>query len=408
VAVQELKQDAPEWAAASRVPATSLRLARFPPARHRNPYLRLLYDELRRFGVEFVAEPGLTFGWLWRSRQDIDVLHFHWRPDRYYAWRRPKPDELRHSPRRFQGVRSWRRLLGFAARLRAARVLGYTIAWTIHEVFPPGNSWSSPGAAGRRIDRIGSRLLARRCDLLLTHDVATKERARSALGRPAEHAQVVEHGSYLGVYPPGRSRAEVRCELGIPPSAFTFLCFGALRPDKSIDLVLGAFCSIENPNLALVVAGDPEDAHSRGCVLAAAAVDARVKPVLRFIPHDDVRELFEAADAAVLGRSEVWTSGSLILSLSLGLPVVAAALAPNNELLDDGRAGWLFRPGDVESLRARLEAAAANPDAARAKGAAAIRQAERLPSWSEIAARTAALMLSAANGRRNGRRRPHG
>jgi glycosyltransferase involved in cell wall biosynthesis len=353
-----------------------------------------------------VAEPDFSFAWLWRARRDVDILHFHWRPDKYYSWARPKPgtQEFDRPPPRSQGMRSWLRLATFAAKLRSARILGYRVAWTIHEVLPPETVTRPPGSISRRLDRIGSRLLARRCDVLLCHDAATKGRAREELGKAADHIEVVAHGSYLEVYPRGRGREKVRHELEIPANAFTFLCFGAVRPDKSIDFVLQAFSSIENDDLALVVAGDVEDARSRRSLLAAAAADPRIKLRLEFVPHDSVRELFDAADAAVIGRSEVWTSGSLILSLSLGVPVIAAALPPSNELLDHGCAGWLFRPADADSLRAQmLEAAGADDEAVRAKKAAAICQAQRLPSWAEIAARTAALMREAT--RRDRRRR---
>src|SRR5439155_19964737 len=133
-----------------------------------------------------------------------------------------------------------------------------------------------------------------------------------------------------------------------------------------------------------------------GRVLAAVA-DARVRPLLERVHHERVGELFAAVDAAVLGRSEVWTSGSLILALSMGVPAVTAALPMYEELLGGGEAGWFFQPGDVESLRDALQEAAADPALARAKGASALKLAEALPSWSEIAERTAALMLEPRN-----------
>ena len=360
----------------------------------------LLYDGLRRFGVDFVAEPPLTIRWLGRARKDVEVLHFHWRPDEYYAWlRKPPIDPDRPAPRS-QNIRSWLRFGVFAWRLRLARLLGYRIVWTMHEVYPPESQKRPKGAVSRRIDRLGSRLLARRSDVLVTHDHATAERARRELGRVFERLEIVPHPSYLGVYPAGRPRAVVRAELGIAPDAFTFLCFGALRPEKAIDLVLEAFRGIDDPALALVVAGLVEDAGSRRSVLAASAVDDRIRPWLEQVPHERVGELFGAADAAVFGRSQVWTSGSLILALSLGIPAIAADLPPYDELIANGSAGWLFRPGDVESVREAMREAASDPDLARAKGKVALRQAERLPSWADFAELTAGLIRQSCNGRR--------
>ncbi len=386
-----------EQASASGAGRKPLRLARFPPGQSGNPYYQLLYGGLHAYGVELVAEPNLSFAWLWRARKDIDILHFHWRPDRYYAWRQPLEDPDLPPPR-WQNLRSWIRLGGFACRMAATRVLGLHVVWTIHEVFPPETATRPPGAISRRIDRLGGRLLAGRSKLLLSHDAATAERARIEFGRAASGIEVVPHASYLDVYPPGRSRAAVRQSLGIGPDAFTFLCFGALRADKSIRTVLDAFGSIDDPNVVLVVAGSVEDVGARQQVVSAAAADARIRPLLEFVPDEHVRELFDASDAAVFGRSEAWTSGSLILALSLGVPAVVAALPPYEELIVGGEAGWLFRPGVVESLGAALQAAAGDPALARAKRAAARRSAERLPSWSEIAQRTAALMVQSCCG----------
>ncbi len=360
----------------------TLRLARFPPSLGRNPYLRLLDDGLRANGVDCVGEPPFTLRWLLRSRDAVDVLHFHWRPDHYYA-----------PPRRLGGV------LGpalFAWRMRVARLLGYRLVWTIHEVFPPRPS----GASVRRADRVGSRLLARGCDLLLAHDRATADRAAAELGIAAGRIRVIPHPSYLGVYEVARPRAEVRAELGIDAGATVFLCFGALRADKAIGRVLEAFRGIESAGVALVVAGAVEDAASGAAVLAAAGADGRIRPLLDRVPHERVGELHAAADACVLGRGEAWTSGSTILALSLGVPVVAADLPTYRELTGNGRAGWLFRPGDAGSLRAAMEAVAADREGVREKGRAALEHARRLPSWSEAGERTAALIRQLGAGRR--------
>jgi glycosyltransferase involved in cell wall biosynthesis len=351
--------------------------------------------------VEVVAEPPLSLDWLWRQRHEVDVLHFHWRPDHYYAWTLSKREGRRRPPVGSQELGSWIRLPSFAGRLAAARLLGYRIAWTIHEVYPPETAERPPGTISRRVDRVGGRLLARASHVQLTHDDETAERARAELGRAVRGIHVVPHGSYVGVYPPGRPRADIRAELALADDVLIFLAFGQIRPDKSLPLLLEAFRSIPDRKLALVVAGRVCEHGSRRLLEEAAAEDSRIRLRLEYVPPERVRELFEAVDAAVFARSETWTSGSLILALSLGIPVVAAGLPPYDELVGRGRAGWLFRPGDVDSLRATLLEAAADPQRA-AKGAAALEQAEALSAWSEIASSTAKL-LRGASGRRNGK-----
>jgi glycosyltransferase involved in cell wall biosynthesis len=370
----------------------------------RNPYFHLLEQGLAACGLAVAPDASFTLRWLWRARHDVAFLHFHWRPDAYYVWL--PPGFLRRRRLRFerlQGALSWVTLGWFAARMLAARALGYVVVWTIHELYPAETGRRSPGSVSRKVDLAAAKMIARSSRVLLAHNRATAAQAEAALGESAGRVEVVPHGSYVGVYPRGRDRDAVRAELHIPVGAFVFLCFGTLRPDKEIPFLLDAFRSVRPADVVLVIAGRPDDAASAWSVVHAFRADARIRPLLGAVPNRRIAELFAAADAAVSPRNAPWTSGSLILALSLGVPVVAARLPVYEELLAGERAGWLFRPGDAESLSRTLERAAADPAEARAKGAEALRQAERLPGWDAIAERTASLVLGAAAGTAPGR-----
>ena len=354
------------------------RLVSFPPALDSNPYQRLLYEHLAAEGFEVVEGEGveegfLRFRWIARHRADVDILHFHW------------PQGLWHhhgGPAALRRPLSWVKLALLAARLPFARRLGYRLVWTIHQV--------NPHEGGGRLDRTGARVLARNCDLLLAHDEATAADARARLGRAARNVEIVPHGNYRGVYPAGRPREEARAELGIAPDAFTFLCFGEIRAYKGIDRLLEAFTAAELPGARLVIAGRPVDQASDAAVREAAARDPRIVPLLGFVPDERVTELFAASDAAVLSRKP-GTSGSLLLALSLDTPVVAPQAPAYDDLLDGGAAGWLFDAAEPGALAAALAAAASDPEAARAKAAAAGKVADRL-AWPGIAAQVAELL----------------
>ncbi len=346
-----------------------------------NPYQSVLYRELAGHGLQLVPTGHFKIGWLWRARRQVDVLHFHW-PQNYYRWWRSGSS---WSPL------SWLKMGVFLFRLLASRVLGYTIVWTIHEVYPHERA-----TAG--LDRVGGTLLARFCDLLLVHDHGTAEQARGELGVDSGRLHVVPHGSFVDIYPDGRSRDVVRQEVEIPPEAFTFLCFGHLRAYKSLELLLEAFSLVVRPDVRLVIAGLPMDERSAVAVRAAAATDRRIRAILEFVPDSRVAELFAASDAAVLARGDGGTSGALVLALSMGLPVVVADLPDYADLTGDDT-GWFFEPGDSASLSAALKAAAADPAGARRKGVLARTRAEGF-SWAKIAERTGALVLAAADARR--------
>lgn len=374
IATEQEAGPAVPWTAAATPPRA--RVASFPSVLRTNPYQRLLYSALREHGFELVPDPALELGWLIRARRGVGYLHFHW----------PQPF-WRHEdgPAPLRRPLSYIKLGLFAARLAAARLLGYRIVWTVHQVYPHE-------VESANLDRLGALTLARFSSLLLAHDEGTREAARRELGRVARKVEVVPHGSYIGVYPPGRGRSAVRAELGLPANGMMLLCFGDLRRYKEVERLLEAFTTSADTGAALIVAGTVRaETHGRA-VRSFAARDPRVRPLLEFVPDDRVAELFAACDAAVIARGDGGTSGSLILALSMGVPVVAARTPVYEELLGGGRAGWLFEPGETDSLRAALEAAAAaSPEERTSKGRAALEQAQRL-RWPEIGARTARLL----------------
>lgn len=334
-------------------------LACFPPLLRENPYQRLLYQSLEPLGFDVLPSAPLKLRWLIRSRRRVDVLHLHW-PEGYYR-----------SSGRGASVLSWLRLALFSGRLVAAKLLGFRIIWTVHQVQPHENS-------SRRADHVAGRVIAAVAALLFAHDDLTKRRVVEDLGaRAGEKVRVVAHAAYVDAYPPGRSRHDVRAELGIPEGAFVFLAFGHVRQYKRLDLVLSAFRSAPELSAYLVVAGLPIDADAAGSVRAAAATDPRIVPILEFIPDDRVAELFNASDACVMTRVDEGTSGALILSLSLGLPAVVPAAPPWDDVVGD--AGWFYEAGAEAALGQTLSEAASAPAAVLvAKRRAALERAAAL------------------------------
>jgi glycosyltransferase involved in cell wall biosynthesis len=351
-------------------------LASFPGVLPTNPYQRLLYEHLEPLGIRVVEGARFKAAWMWRARREVAVLHFHW-PQSY--WRHGR------GPARLRGPLSYVKLGLLAARLTAARALGYRVAWTIHQVFPHE-------VVNRRLDRLGARVLARLSHVLIAHDESTRRSAVDELGAFAARAEIVPHGSYIGVYPPGLPRTEARAELGVDDGEVVLLCFGHLRAYKDVDFLLEAFGAAAAGDAVLVIAGPVGDDGVAEKVRAAAAADPRIRPVLGFVPDEAVAQLFEASDVAVVARNDGGTSASIILGLSLGRPVIAARRSTYEGLLGGERAGWLFDPGDAAGLGAAIEAAVAGgEEARREKGAAARQRAEQL-AWPDIAARTAALL----------------
>jgi glycosyltransferase involved in cell wall biosynthesis len=354
--------------------AVSPQVVSFPAPLRENQYQRNLYEALAQHGYE-LTEGEFKAGWLWRHRGKVKVLHFHWPQDHW-----------RHPPRP-KGPVSWVKMALFALRLATARLLGYTIAWTIHEVYPLKT-------ASRRLDEIGSRLLVRAAQVLVTNDRETAEQARRELRAPEGRVQVIPHASYSGDYAPGRPREEVRAELGIDPAATVFILFGHVSVYKRVEWFVDAFRAADIDGAVLLVAGLEMDEGAGAHVRRAAAEDPRVVEKLEFIPDEAVAELYGASDVALCPRQDGGTSAVLILALSMGVPAIAARRPTYEDLTGGERAGWLFEPDDRDSLIATLRRAAGDPDEIRRRAAASHDQVADL-SWEGMGARLAELLRAA-------------
>jgi glycosyltransferase involved in cell wall biosynthesis len=339
-----------------------------PPPIPQNPYQRLLYGELETYGMMLATEPRFRCVSLWKARRERGVLHFHW-PQPYYRFQ--------GQPRCLRRPLSWLRLGLFFMRLRWARLLGYSLVWTIHQVYPH--------EFHERLDRVGALALAHACHALVANDRSTADNARDELGSRIQTIEIIPQGPYIGVYPEGRPRDVVRNELGFSKDAFVFLSFGNIRRYKQLDLLLEGFSSAAIPNSALLIAGVPMDEASERALCVAEAKDDRIKIHLSFVPDERVAELFGACDVAVFARGDGGTSAAIVLALSLGVPVIAADVPAYRELIGAGSAGWLFEAGVAASLREALEIAATSVESVRTDGKfEAVRRVETL-SWASSA-----------------------
>jgi glycosyltransferase involved in cell wall biosynthesis len=285
-------------------------------------------------------------------RRAVEVLHFHW-PELYF-----RPHRLRSA-------------VGFAARLVLARLLGYRLAWTVHN--------AAPHEGATRGTRLVAATLCR-----LARLIVHCEAGRRAGGRALRRAAVIPHGNYLGCYPDGVDAAGARARLGLERDARVLLAFGQVRPYKGLDALVRAFAAVDAPDARLVIAGAP---MAGGEAVLGAVADPRVHVLLGHVPDEQVQLFFRAADLVVLPYRAVLSSGAAMLAFSFGRGIVAPRLGCLAQL--DGKgAAILYDPGVTDGLEEALRWALA-VDAGRL-GRQALRLA-RAVSWDTIARRHLAV-----------------
>lgn len=160
---------------------------------------------------------------------------------------------------------------------------------------------------------------------------------------------------------------DCRQELGLAPRQTVFLFSGKLAPVKAPLLMADAVKRLRCSELALIVLGDGP---------LRAAVEAALRPLLGarlvmpgFVNQSQLGRYFLAADALLLpSESETW---GLVVNeaMQFGLPVlVSDAVGCHEDLVEEGRTGFVFPRGDSEALADRMARVMASRELATAMG----------------------------------------
>lgn len=290
-----------------------------------NPYLALLLRGLRQAGYDVSCVAACSPRWLWENRNAVDVLHFQW-VQYFYVSSNSLSSSL------------W--AIFFFFKLLLARIIGYRIVWTVHNIMPHERS---PGF-GDVIARYSLVLLANNIVVHCRTAVRLLEEAFVTRGK----LHVIPHGHYIGWYPDRLAKIEARDYFKIPEAEYVYLYFGAIRPYKGLEKLINTFKKL--PTGRLIIAGKPHNSQIELMIRQLSENDPRISLHLFFIPDQMVTSFFGCTDAVVLPFSDVLTSGSAILALSLGRPVIAPSRGCLPELISD-RFGLIFNADSPDGLR---------------------------------------------------------
>jgi len=357
-----------------------LSVVMFPDATDANPYQRELRTALEATG-DSVEISGFghylpLFQGLWdrgtgEGQNSIrnggegwpDAVHIHWL-SKCFVTERPWLTAL-------LGVR-------LLVELAVLKMLGVTVVWTVHNRLE--HRRRTP-----RVERVTKSLAVRLIDSLVVHCETAREAVYETFAlspRGRTDVVVVPHGHYIDSYPNEVPRTDARERFGYGPDETVLLFFGQIRPYKNVLTLIEAFCRLSNPGARLLVVGNPWTDDLAAAIKESANDNLGARAILEFVPEDDVQWYMNAADVVVFPY-EVLTSGSVILAMSFGRPVIAP---------DTGCVGELLGPSDnlhCEPTVTSLSASMADALNAELKsiGAQNRSRVERL-DWHAIARRT--------------------
>jgi glycosyltransferase involved in cell wall biosynthesis len=166
-------------------------------------------------------------------------------------------------------------------------------------------------------------------------------------------------------------RIEACRKLSLDPADKYLLFFGFIRKYKGLDILLEALqdARIKDTNIKLLVAGEFYDDRAAYEPLLQAVQD-RIHLFTEFIPNENVRLYFSAADLIVQPYRSATQSGITQIAYHFEKPMVVTNVGGLHEVVQDGKTGFVtepnpaaiadailrfFKPGAIPNLEQNLK-----------------------------------------------------
>jgi glycosyltransferase involved in cell wall biosynthesis len=261
----------------------------------------------------------------------------------------------------------------------ACRALGVKSVVTVHDL--PVRDPDTP--AGLRIMSAGFDT----ADRILVHGEWTRNALGDQYGSSAKsRTAVVAFGTSM-LAEPRRSRDDIRRSNAIPADARVALFFGSIRGNKGLDILLDAFSKTTDANLWLVVAGQAAGRSESAVHAYFNQIDDtsrnRIVWMTRFIPDDEIPEIFAMADVIVLPYRKSFASQSAVLGMAVatGTPMIVSDVGEIGPTVRKHALGKVIEPESASALSSAL-----NDVTARAGNQlAGFTEAQEEMSWSSVA-----------------------
>lgn len=176
---------------------------------------------------------------------------------------------------------------------------------------------------------------------------------------PAVVAETVQasNGSYTGQFAPGQGP--------------TLLCFGGLRYDKGIDLLLEAAGGLHHHPFSILIAGREQD-FKRGDlerIIRDKGLEGKVELCLEYIPDQEVPVYFERADIIVLPYRKMFSgqSGPLTEAAARGKVIIGPDHGEIGYCIERYQLGVSFEAENTSDLGDKIAYAIHNMDDLRRK-----------------------------------------
>ncbi|MEO9945211.1 glycosyltransferase [Paraglaciecola sp.] len=276
-----------------------------------NPYQNLLAASLAddyQVTMQNYPEGLAPFTKLYHQNPKMKVLHLHWIAELIHrlSWSK-------------SSLVFFIKLARMLFDLWCLKKRGVKIVWTIHNKL-------SHQSLNKNRELLIRRQFCRLADQVIIHSTEAMKLVTKLYEYPLQQkAKVIFHGNYDNCYPkPSATKDSLRKSLNIKPDVINILYFGSIRPYKGVDNLIDCFNSIESTleNSSLTLAGGVSDANYKNELSEKVKLNSKIVANFEFLPEQQLVDQITAADIVVIPFADTLTSGSTILAMTLGKPLI--------------------------------------------------------------------------------------
>lgn len=151
-------------------------------------------------------------------------------------------------------------------------------------------------------------------------------------------------------------KQEARLKLHLKQDDRVILFFGLIRKYKGLDLLIEAFSLLKaNPHNKLLIAGEfYEDKQPYFDLISKYKLEEQIMLLNQFIPNDDVKYYFSAADIVALPYRSATQSGVTQVSFHFEVPTLVTNVGGLGEIIPHNVAGYVVEP-NPQAIASSLE-----------------------------------------------------
>jgi len=231
------------------------------------------------------------------------------------------------------------------------KLIGIKLVHTVHDVTPLNE---------KKIDHFFSLMVYKTADILFVHSNSNKRALAQQIKLDEKKIQVVPHGDFDNYIPDIIvTKSVARKFFNLSQEHNVILFFGAIKEYKGLDILLNSLsrASEKVNNLTLIIAGMPDPLELKlkyKDIIAKLPKETNVIFHDEFIADAEVEKYFIASDVVALPYRRISHSGVLHLAYSFGRPVIATNVGDFEEIIEEGKSGFVLSSNNPESLSEKI------------------------------------------------------